>query len=166
MKRPALLLALVAISASAACSSAAEPSLPTATPMARWDAAALQVADGLAAKLKAAGKACADYTRWSYALLADDYRQKGLPIPAAVTACTGDDSENLTFEVFADSGAAARFVEAKRKLLCDTAARAKLEFPGFVYLDGGRWILEPDEQETAVALAKILGGRVLTAGCS
>lgn len=160
-------ITFAAVVAAAASPFAAEthPS-PQATVAADWDPASLQIVDDLVAKLGAAGKACEDVTRWSYALLAGDYQSKGLPAPTAAAACTGDGEENLAFEVFSDADTAARFIAAKRKLLCAAAARGGIAFPGFPYVDGGRWIVEPDEQTTAVGLARILGGTVKNAGCS
>jgi len=130
-----------------------------------WDAAALKIVDQLVKKLHAAGKTCSDYAPWDRALLTADLVRKHLPIPRAVASCTGNASEDLTFEVFADQAEAARFVAAKSKLLCEVSARSKLDYPGFPYVDGGTWLLEPDEQGTADALAPILGGTSKRAAC-
>jgi len=158
------LLAVVAVAADAPAEEARHPPSAAARP-AEWDADALQVADRLADKLRGAGKACTDYSHWSYPLLAGDYERKKLPIPGAVAACTGDESENLTFEVFSDPAAAAKFVEVKRSLLCEAALRSKIDYPGFPYVDGGTWIVEPDEEATAADFAKVLGGAAKRAAC-
>jgi hypothetical protein len=158
-------LAIIAIAAAGACSSSGSKSSSTTTTPRDWSPAALKVADGLKDKLLAAKKTCTDYIHWDYKTLITSYSGKGLPAPAAVTACQGDAQEDLTTEVFADAAAKTKYVEAKQKLLCDASAKKKLGYPGFPYVDGGTWIFEPDTNATAVDAQKVLGGTVKTAAC-
>jgi hypothetical protein len=40
------------------------------------------------------------------------------------------------------------------------------DFPGFFYVDGGAWLVEPDDKATADKLAPILGGKAGAAQCT
>lgn len=130
-----------------------------------WETASLNFVEGQVEKLRAARMPCVEFMQSDYSMLSDDYHRKGLPIPTVAATCTAEGDENLLFEVFADSSIAAKFLEEKRLLLCEAAARSKIDFPGFIYVAGGHWVVEPDEQKTAVELARILGGVVRTADC-
>jgi hypothetical protein len=140
-------------------------SAPVSAEAPNWGADAVATAQGLATRLRAGGQGCDDYEPWNYGMLRADLESKHIPVPRAVTACTTATAEDLTFEVFVDGAAKAAFVSAKRKLLCDAAARRDVPFPGFPYIDGGAWIIEPDEQATARALAPLVGGAAQEAGC-
>jgi hypothetical protein len=131
-----------------------------------WSADALQIAEQLAGKVRAAGMACDGFEPSPVGSFDADYQRK-LPLAAAVATCSTDDEEDLTFEVFKDAKLAREFLEAKQKLLCARAAAMQLTgFPGFPYVDGGAWIVEPDEKATAERLAPVLGGEAKVAGCS
>jgi hypothetical protein len=153
--------------AKAAAVAPTEP--PTAAPTSAgptaWNAAALQVADQLAAKLHPAGVTCTDYGPHELALYDADY-QRRVPLAAAITSCDSDGDEDITFQVFADAKQAQEYVATKLAMLCRHTAEMKLGFPGFPYVDGGAWIVEPDEKDTADKLAPILGGTVHVASCS
>jgi hypothetical protein len=130
-----------------------------------WNAAALQTAEGLAGRLRAAGIRCEDYTVAPLAMFDADY-QRRMPLAAAIASCTSDGDEDLTFEVFEDAAHARAFVDAKQAYLCKRAVDLQLgDFPGFVYIDGGTWIVEPDEKATADKLAPMLGGQAKVASC-
>lgn len=152
--------------AKAAAIAPTEP--PTAAPTppgpTAWSAAALQVADQLAAKLRAAGVACTEYGPHEIALYAAT-SQNGLPLAAAITSCETDGEEDVTFEVFEDAKRAQEFLTTKQAALCRHAAQMQLVFPGFAYVDGGAWIVEPDEKDTAEKLAPLLGGTAHVASC-
>jgi len=126
-------------------------------------AAALRTAEQLAAQVRAAGTACKEFDATSPTELNADYP---LPLAAATASCTSDADEDLTFEVFADAKGAREFVEAKRKLLCTRAVSYGVKaFTGFPYIDGGAWIIEPDEKETAEKLAGVVKGTAKMALC-
>ena len=126
-------------------------------------AAALRKAEQLAAQVRAAGTACKEFEALSPTQLNSDYP---LPLAAATASCTTDEDEDLTFEVFADAKGAREFVEAKRKLLCTRAVNYGVKaFTGFPYIDGGAWIIEPDEKQTAEALAGAVKGTAKMALC-
>lgn len=153
--------------AKAAAIAPTEP--PTAAPTAAgptaWNVAALQVADQLAAKLRAAGVACTDYGPHEIALYDASYQQR-VPLAAAITSCESDGEEDVTFEVFEDAKRAQEFIATKQAMLCRHAADMKLVgFAGFPYVDGGAWIVEPDEKDTVDKLAPILGGTARVASC-
>ena len=160
MKGAIALLLLVALTRVAAGDGGATEPTP-----AGWSAAALQTATQLAGKVRAAGLACDAYEPAPFGMFDAGY-QRRLPLPAASASCEGDDKEDLTFEVFEDAKQARQFVDAKQALLCRRAADMQLtEFPGFPYVDGGAWIVEPDEKATADKLAPILGGTANMASC-
>jgi hypothetical protein len=109
--------------------------------------------------------ACTDYISSPFGMFDADYQRK-VPLAAAITSCATDDDENLTFEVFADAKQAREFLDAKQAMLCTKMAAHRLfEFPGFPYVDGGAWIVEPDEKATADKLAPILGGTAQQRPC-
>ena len=110
--------------------------------------------------------ACTDYAPAPFAMFDADY-QRRLPLAAAIASCTTDNDEDLTIEVFADPTRAREFVEQKRAYLCGRAVDLKLaDFPGFFYVDGGAWLVEPDDKATADKLAPILGGKAGAAQCT
>jgi len=139
-----------------------------------WDPAALELAQALADKVRAGGIECAEYEVVPFGMYLEDYtkvlRLPADTLPTAETYCTSaagtEQEEDLTFIVFARPGLGEKFVEAKRKLLCRRAKEMKLhDFPGFPYVLGDRWLVQPDERTTAVALAPILGGTAAMAEC-
>lgn len=139
---------------------------PTAVaPIAGWSATALRTAGDLARRIAASGIGCAEYAPSSFELLADDMKQRGLPVPAAMSQCLAADGEDLTFEVFADEEHAEQFLAAKLALLCQAAAKAKIAL-AFTYVDGPAWIVEPDAQATASELARLLGATSRQRPCS
>lgn len=143
----------------------AEPTPAGTAAPAAWDAAALHTAEQLAVRLRAAGVACAEYAPHEIRVYDAGYRKR-LPLAAAIASCDTDGEEDLTFQVFAGAKQAQEYVTAKQSALCKRAAGMRLKaFPGFPYVDGGAWILEPDTKETAEKAAPILGGMAKVAGC-
>ena len=146
---------------------AAEPEGPT-----DWDPAALAMAEELAEKVRAGGVACDEYEVIPYLAYIGDYRtalkMETAELPIAETYCSGGDEgdEDITFIVFASNELANKFVETKRSLLCRRAKKMKLlEFPGFPYVQGDKWIIQPDERTTSVQLGDILGVPAKMAAC-
>ena len=124
-----------------------------------------QTAEQLATKLRAAGVMCTEFGPGTYGLLDDKYQQQ-MPQVATVRSCTTDDDGDITFEVFEDAAHARQFIDVKRTYLCKRAKDYGLEqFPGFPYVDGGVWIIEPDDKETADKVATILGGKANMGAC-
>lgn len=145
---------------------AAAAAEPTPTRPKAWDAGALKTAEELAAKVRATGTECNDYSVHPIAVYDADY-QRRMPLAAAISSCETETEEDLTFEVFLDAEKKQAFVDAKQAMLCRKAANMKLRgFPGFPYIDGGAWIIEPDEKATAERLAPLLGGEAKVAGCA
>jgi predicted small secreted protein len=127
-----------------------------------WEHAAMQTVEQLVAKVRAAGVPCDELEPGVAGMLAANQ----LPLPAAVASCTSEDEEDLTFEVFQDAERAREFVTMKQNLLCQRAKSLNLpDFPGFPYIDGGAWIVEPDEKGTAEKLAPLVGGTAHLASC-
>jgi len=156
MKCLSVLLVLIALASVAAADGEAKE--PTPTGATGWSTSALAIAEQLAGKVRAAGLACTGYAPSPFGAFDADY-QRRLPLAAAIASCTTEGEADLTFEVFADAQRARQFVDAKQQLLCKKMAEKQLfEFPGFPYVDGGAWIVEPDDKETADKLAPILGG--------
>jgi len=135
---------------------AAEDGPQTATP-AGWNAAALATADQLARKLRAAAIVCEAYEPSPFGIFDADYRGR-LPLPGAMASCESTNQEDLTFEVFKDAAAAREFLAGKQALICKRSADIDIDFPGFPYVEGDTWIIEPDEKTTADRLAAVLGG--------
>jgi hypothetical protein len=154
------------VPATAATSSVKHGKAVTAAgPATGWSPAALHTADGLARRIAASLIGCTDYATWSYDELASDMKNHGLPVPAAVSHCQSAAQEDLTFDVFASESSKRAFVAAKLAVLCKAATKAKLPFT-FTYVDDPRWIVEPDEKETALTLAAVLGASVRHDPCS
>jgi len=159
-----ILLLPVALGAVGGCTARDGAARPA--PMARgWRASALQTAEELAAKVRAAGVPCEGYAPADFEAVEAGSRGK-VPVPAAMASCTSDDEEDLTFDVFEDAARAREYLEIKQAFLCRKAMAAGLaDFPGFPVVDGGTWVIEPDEEETADRLAGILGGRAQQIPC-
>jgi len=147
----------------AAASAAQQPTADKAQHTS-WDAAALHTAEGLATKLRAGGIKCDEYKPEAIESYGPVYRER-LPLPAAVASCSTHADEDLTFEVFKDPAHTQDFIRAKQALLCKEAAKTKLQFPGFPYVDGGAWVVEPDEKATGDKIAPIVGGQSKLAAC-
>jgi hypothetical protein len=123
------------------------------------------MASRLADTIRESGIACDDYAPEDYGSLTAAYAQKELPIPAAVASCNSENDEDITFEVFASAEQAATFVAAKRRLLCASATSHNVAFDGFPYVDGGTWLVEPDDSETASHLARVVNASAANGGC-
>jgi hypothetical protein len=159
-----------------AAADAAAPAAPPPAPagaqleITDWDPAALKLAEELAAKLRAAGTPCDEYEVIPYGMYAGDYIERlkmaQEDLPLAETFCTSTDDEDITFSIFADRQLAERFVERKRRLLCRRAKKLTvIAFPGFPYVLGDRWVIQPDDRVTATAIGDILGATALMASC-
>jgi hypothetical protein len=122
-----------------------------------WTPTALHAGDDLATKIAASTVGCAEYAPSPFDAFATDLKERGLPVPAAMSQCFAADREDLTFELFADERHEEEFVAAKMAVLCKAAAKAGMAF-ALTYVDGPGWIIEPDEKTTADALARLLGG--------
>lgn len=157
---------------------AAKPPAPAPAPAAEpappvredWDAAALEVAEGLAEKIRAAGTACDEYDVARYQSFAGDYSVRlEMPLehlPLAESSCTAPNEEDLTFSIFADRTDAERYLEFLRELLCRRAKELKIaDFPGIPFVLGDTWLIRPDERTTAEALTSIVGGDAGLASC-
>ena len=132
-----------------------------------WDPAALKEAAALADQVRKSGTPCTDYSPWDYKVLSTSLRdQSHLPVPAAVTNCTGDAKEDLTFQVFASTEKKDQFAKAKAAVLCKGATKAKISDMQVPYVDGPTWIMEPDTDGTNDKLAQVLGGKVAHYTCN
>jgi hypothetical protein len=129
-----------------------------------WDAAALASAAALAEAIRTAGVACDAYEVWDYDSVFEDYAGK-LPMPAAMATCRGPGGEDLTFEVFRDAAARTRFMVTKMQRICTTAASKGMKFPGLPFVEGDRWVIEPDAEATSNRLAEILDAVAELATC-
>jgi hypothetical protein len=167
-----LAIGLIAISALTACSgddddvskTTTTPSTTEANDTSGWDSDALATAEKLAKQLPKGELRCDEYTVTDYGVIAGDYKDK-LPLPAGMSSCTGPGGEDFTFEVFADETARDNFIATKQQLLCTQAAKQELAFPGFPYVEGSTWLIEPDEAGSADAIAGIVEGESKLAGC-
>jgi len=130
-----------------------------------WDPAALTTAEELAQQIKDGGVACDDFAADDYELLASDFEDR-LPLPLVSAACVGPGGEDFTFEVFEGPDARETFIASKLQLICTTANEEEINFPGLPIVTGSDWIIEPDEEGTADALAAIVGGEAALHTCS
>src|SRR5687768_5916894 len=73
-----------------------------------------------------------------------------------MSSCTGAGGEDFTFEVFADETARDNFLATKQQLLCTQAEKQEIDFPGFPYVEGSVWLIEPDEAGSANAASPTL----------
>ena len=133
-------------------------------PGGRWDPAALATGERLAATIRAAGIACDGYEVWDYGATAAGYERK-LPLPAAITSCSGPGGEDFTFEMFGDEDARDNFRATKLQLVCSRAEQQGLGLFELVYVEGDAWLIEPDEEDTAKRLAEILGAQAKLGSC-
>ncbi len=135
-----------------------------------WDAAAVAKAESLAATLREKGIPCDEYEVVPFAGYASDYIERldftADELPLAESYCASDEDEDITFIVFADRTKVDRFIETKRSLLCRRAKAMNLnDFPGFPYVIGDTWMIQPDERETSVRIADAVGGEAKMAAC-
>lgn len=164
MRRRAVVISMVlgCVLALGACSSsdggdAAESTTTTVAPSSAtgsgWNQDALATARTVADAVVATGLECNNYVEYNLrAIIADSKGE--IPVPLAMTQCKTKTNEDLTFEVFANAAAIDAFVTAKQKIICENAMEKDLiDFPGFSYVRGPIWLIEPDEVETADALA-------------
>jgi hypothetical protein len=129
-----------------------------------WDDAALTTAEELSRRIADGGLDCDDYVVTDYGVIAADYADK-LPLPTAMSSCTGPGGEDFTFEVFADEIARDNFLATKQQLLCTEAAEREIDFPGFPYVEGSAWLIEPDEEGSANAIADLVDGESKMSTC-
>jgi len=129
-----------------------------------WSAAAVTAMNDLASRTTAAVGGCADYAAYPFAGI-QQAQAKTLPLPGAQGSCTALDDESVEFSVFADADATKDFIDAKQSLLCGQAKAKSIPYPGFDYVDGGTWVIQPDSAGAARTLAEKLGGEAKTASC-
>lgn len=163
MRRPACVFSVLlfgSVLALGACSSGDDggADAPSTTTVASsgWNEDALATARAVADDVVASGTACNNYAPYNLQAVLADYKGE-IPVPLAMTQCKTKAGEDLTFEVFADDATIDAFVAAKQKIICEKAIERDLtEFPGFSYVRGPTWLIEPDGAETASALASKL----------
>jgi hypothetical protein len=118
-----------------------------------WNQDALATARTVADAVVATGLECNNYAEYNLRAIIADAKGE-IPVPLAMTQCKTKTNEDLTFEVFANAAAIDAFINAKQKIICENAMEKDLlDFPGFSYVRGPTWLIEPDEVETADALA-------------
>jgi hypothetical protein len=128
-----------------------------------WTDAGLEEAGAVAERMNDAGVACEQYTEYPFDLIAESNSE--LPLPAAMAECTTDGSENLEIATYNDPDAKDDYISAKQELLCRRAEEEGIQFPGFPYVDGGEWTIQPDEPATADSIADALSVDSEFAGC-
>lgn len=143
-----------------ACSSgddggAAAPSTTTVA-TSGWNQGALATARTVADAVVETGMECNNYAEYNLRAVVADYKGE-IPVPLAMVQCKTKTNEDLTFEVFADAAAIDAFIKAKQRIICERAMEKDLtDFPGFSYVRGPTWLIEPDEVDTADALGSQL----------
>lgn len=134
------------------------------TPMS-WTAEGRKAAEELAAKLRGKGLACDQCEDGAYGIY-DPKIMGTMPTPQAVISCTGNDEEDITFNIFSSGEDARKFIDIKQRYLCRQTYNNQMWFyPGFAYVANGNWVIEPDEIATAQEIASILGGEAALASC-
>lgn len=131
-----------------------------------WDPSAVKDSSALAARIAAAGEGCQDYGPYPFQMTkgAPLYTKGLRELPAALGNCQtrGEDSEIATFGTAAQR---ARYVEDRRAYLCKISDKKHVGFPGFPYVEGPRFTIEPDTQGVARILAPIVDGTEKFAQC-
>lgn len=131
-----------------------------------WEPAALAAIDALAERVRAAGVPCDDFEVGLFPALGPDYDKRFGIRPAAEASCMTDEEEDLTFYSFASTADLDRFMTIKQDLLCRRAIAAGVpHFPGYPFVKGETWFIQPDERETAERLASLLGAAAGVAEC-
>lgn len=131
-----------------------------------WDPQGVAAIEALAERLRAVGVPCEELEISLFVALAEDYEKRFGQRPAAEASCMTSDDEDLTFYVFADAADLERFMERKRSILCSKAVEAGVpHFPGYPYVKGDVWFIQPDERATAEKIAPLLGATAGLAAC-
>lgn len=153
------------VEAAVAEADAAEES-PEADDAAEWDADGKAAIEALGERLRAARVPCDDFVFSMFALLADDYDKRFGLRPAAEAMCMTDDEEDLTFYAFHSAAELDRFMAAKQDVLCKKAIEVGVpHFPGYPFIKGDTWFIQPDEQATAERIAPLIGAAAGIAAC-
>lgn len=138
---------------------ACAPSQPDA-----WDAKAVKQAESLARKLAASGLGCERFGPYVFDTYVATSARVGFVIPAAVGNCEalGDD---LEISIFQSARQRDRWVSTRQKWFCKRSEERNIGFPGFVYVAGPDFTIQPDTEAVARRIAPVVGGRVAYAAC-
>jgi hypothetical protein len=129
-----------------------------------WDAAAVKEAESIAKRLATSGMGCDRFGPYPFDTYAATSSRTGFVVPEAVGNCEalGDD---LEISVFTSARQRDRFVERRRSYFCKRSAERDIGFPGFVYVAGETFTIQPDTEAVARRIAPVVGGRVAYAAC-
>jgi len=151
---------VLALGASGSGDGAADAPTTTTVATSGWNQGALAAARTVADAVVATGMECNNYAEYNLRAVVADYKGE-IPVPLAMVQCKTKTNEDLTFEVFADAAAIDAFIKAKQRIICERAMEKDLtDFPGFSYVRGSSWLIEPDEVDTADSLGSQLDDAV------
>jgi hypothetical protein len=128
------------------------------------DPAILATLMAVAQQVAAGPTNCVDPSETPMEQVRSNFEPTHLPLPAATVQCDTSDEEDLTFEGFVDEQHKLTFLEAKADLICERGMRSGFDpggtvstWPGMPYVDGGTWIIEPNDNGTRDTIATALG---------
>lgn len=135
----------------------------TDTPKA-WDPSAVRKAQSIAAKLSSSGMGCERFGPYVFDTYVATSSRAGFEIPKAVGNCEalGDD---LEISVFDSPKQRERWVTTRQRWFCKRSEERNVGFPGFVYVAGDTFTIQPDTEAVARQIAPVVGGRVAYAAC-
>jgi hypothetical protein len=125
-----------------------------------WDEEASTVATDLAADLEAADLGCTDFTLADVESERANAERGEVDMPLAQGNCTTRDEEDLQISVLESRDGADAWFRARTDWICREAAKstAPVTLPGLPYILGARWVIQPDSQGMAYAVAPAIGG--------
>ena len=121
----------------------------------RWSAAGATVAQTLSAQLGGDTGDCVGFAAYDRAGFLLTFQRLGWPIPMWVGSCAMANGEDLQIEIWKDPAKVAERLRTKADRLCGEHNGA---LPGYAFVEGPTFVLQPDTRSGAESLAARVGG--------
>lgn len=166
----AVALALIGLGACSTGDHAPKPApRPTSTTVTRpapidpaWDSAGAKAAQSLGAKLGADAGDCRGLAAYDRVRFLATFQRLDWPIPLWVGSCVTANGEDLQVEIWKNSATVAQRLRTKATRLCGPHNGG---LPGYAYVEGPTFVLQPDTRSGAEALAPRVGGTARWQDC-
>jgi len=161
------LIAVAAIGVSA-CSTSNPTTEPTSTTRRpapidpAWDRTGADAARSLSTKLGGDAGDCRSLEAYDRVGFLTTFQRLDWPIPLWVGSCVMANGEDLQVEIWKNSAKVGERLRSKAARLCGPHNG---ELPGYAYVEGPTFVLQPDTRSAAAALAPRAGGTARWQSC-
>lgn len=158
----AFAMVAIAVIGLGACSSAGHKTGPALSTAAKpppidtaWDTTGENAARALSAKLGGDARDCRGLAAYDRAGFLATFERLNWPIPMWVGRCVTSNGEDLQVEIWKNPALVAERLRTKAARLCGAHNGG---LPGYAFVEGPTFVLQPDTRSAAKALAPRVGG--------